>query len=185
MKKLIFTVSTILLALSSAKAQTWKGNGSAGFGLLNPKARIQYEMPLNKQFTLGANMNWYFANWQGPIIEPFVRVYGKNGNDDGFFGQFKLGYGNLTTADINPDLYSNTRSSVFGGGLGCGYKFLVANHFTIEPYFGVRLYTTPTYDYKTTTDAFSSSVNDVAGGVGWFLTTGLPIEFNWKIGYQF
>ena len=184
MKKVIYLAALLLMSLS-VNAQNWKGNGSLGFGLLNAKVRAQYEMPLNKQFTVGANLNWYLVNWTGPIVEPFARVYGKNGNEDGFFGQVKLGYGNLTTADINSDLYSNTRSSVFGGGLGCGYKFLVAKHFTIEPYFGVRFYTTPVYNYKSTTDSWSSAANDIGSGVGWFLTTGLPIEFNWKVGWQF
>ncbi len=184
MKKLILTVATVLIATVGVKAQNWKGNGSVGFGLLNVKARLQYEMPLKTQFSVGANMNWYFVNWTGPIIEPFIRIYGKSGNEEGFFGQFKIGYGNLSTSVISPELYTNTRSSIFGGGLGFGYKFLVADHFTIEPYFGVRLYTTPIYHYKDEY-GISEAASDVASGIGWFLTTGLPVEFNWKVGYQF
>jgi len=186
MKKRFLSLMLFMSLTIMANSQNWKGNASAGFGLLNTKIRLQYEMPITKQFSVGANANYYLINWKGFIVEPFARIYGKNGNEEGFFGQFKIGYGNLSTVDVlYADLYENTRSSVFGGGLGMGYKFLIGNHFTIEPYFGTRFYTTPIYEYKSSVDSWESLGNDIGSGIGWFMTTGLPIEFNWKVGYQF
>jgi hypothetical protein len=180
MKKLVSVIAFIALVTMS-QAQNWKGNGSVGFGILNPKVRFQYEMPLNSKITVGANANYYFVNWKGFIIEPFARIYGKSGNNEGFFGQFKLGYGNLGVLENELIITNVKRWSTFGGGLGCGYKFLVGSHFTIEPYFGVRLYTGPSYAlYNDVLDGAS-----IGEAIGWGVTTGLPIEFNWKVGYQF
>lgn len=183
MKKLVSVIAFIALVTIS-QAQNWKGNGSAGFGILNAKARLQYEMSLSSQFSVGADVNWYFVNWTGPIIEPFARVYGKSGNDKGFFGQFKLGYGSLSVLDDELLKTDVKRWSTFGAGIGCGYKFLIGSHFTIEPYFGVRLYSGPTYSINTSNSYFNAGAS-VGETIGWYVTTGLPVEFNWKVGYQF
>lgn len=176
MKKLVLPFLFVFF-ICNLNAQNWKGNGFLGFGLLNPKLRAQYELPITNKFTVGANATYYFVNWKGILIEPFARIYGKSGSAEGFFGQFKLGYGNLGILDDELFEVSVLRWSTFGGGLGCGYKFLVGNHFTIEPYFGLRVYTGPNY----MPDDFVS----LGKSIGWGATTGLPIEFNWKVGYQF
>ena len=184
MKKKCIGVIVFVCITIFAHSQNWKGNGSFGFGILNPKIRGQYELPLTNKFTVGANANYYFVNWKGVTIEPFARIYGKSGNSEGFFGQFKLGYGNLGVLE---DELSNTnvkRWSTLGGGLGCGYKFLVGSHFTIEPYFGVRFYSGPNYEINSENSYYNLGYS-TAETVGWYVMTGLPIEFNWKMGWQF
>jgi hypothetical protein len=175
-------VVLVLMLLSSVycKAQGLKGHVSAGFGILNGKVRLQYEHPLKERASFGLNVNYYLVNWKGPLIEPFIRLYGKkDGNGEGFFGQFKLGYGNLSVLELDKQYVTNKRWNTFGGGIDLGYKFLIKNHFTIEPLFGLRLYTPPVYNYE------NDQASTVAEGVGWYLTTGMPFDFQLKFGYQF
>lgn len=177
MKRTLLIITVALISISS-QSQNFKGNISATYGILNPKIRLQYEHPLGERASVGVNVNYYMINWTGPLVEPFIRIYGKkDGNAEGFFGQFKLGYGNLSVLETTLNV-TNTRFSTFGGGIDCGYKFLI-KHFTIEPLFGFRFYTPPVYNYDT------SQEGAVIEGVGWYLTTGLPIEFQLKFGYQF
>ncbi len=180
MKKLL--VSAILLATGFVNGQDFKGNISGTLGILNAKIRLQYEKPIGERYSTGANLNYYFVNWTGPIIEPFVRIYGRSeGNKEGFFGQFKLGYGNLKSLNLELNqsgnyVESNKRWSTIGGGVDCGYKFLIGKHFTIEPLAGLRYYTAP-----------KEVDNPAALGedIGWYVTTGLPLDFQLKFGYQF
>jgi hypothetical protein len=122
------------------------------------------------------------VNWKGPIIEPFFRLYNKSGNEDGFFGQVKLGYGNLTTAYAADEAQYviNKRMNTFGAGLGYGYKYLFDDRFVVETFLGVRYYS---YIPTQFNDQYYS-VLDVESAV-WYLTTGLPVEANFRIGYQF
>jgi hypothetical protein len=185
MKKTLLLLVFIITASSLVFSQEFKHNVSGTFGILNPKVRIQYEAPLKDRASFGANLNYYFVNWTGPVIEPFVRIYGrKSGNAEGFFGQFKLAYGNLSTLDIFNEYITNTRWSTFGAGIAGGYKFLLGNNMTIELLSGVRLLTPPNYTYKLGYDEASAAAA-VGEGLGWYITTGLPLDFNAKVGYQF
>lgn len=174
-----------ICALSNlTQAQNIQGNVSGSLGVLNAKIRIQYEHPLNSRASTGVNMNWYLVNWTGPVFEPFIRLYNKKqGNEEGFFAQGKIVYGNLAT--LNFDRYANVlenqRWSTFGVGLNFGNKFLLGNHFTIEPLAGFRFMSPPVYRFK---DGFDNSVA-IGEGIGWYATTGLPVEFQIKFGYQF
>ncbi len=95
---------TALFITGLSYAQDFKGHASGTFGILNGKVRVQYEMPLESRASYGMNMNYYLVNWTGPVFEPFIRIYGKkDGNAEGFLGQAKLIYGNLSTLDY--DLY--------------------------------------------------------------------------------
>jgi len=186
MKMKIALLFTVFFITSMSYAQNFKGHASGTFGLLNTKIRLQYEMPLKSRASYGMNMNYYLVNWTGPVFEPFIRIYGKrDGNTEGFFCQGKLIYGNLSTLDY--DLYGgaleNKRWSTFGFGVNCGYKFLLGNHFTIEPLTGVRLVTPPVYNYKAGID--ESYYAGIGEGIGWYLTTGFPLEFQLKFGFQF
>jgi hypothetical protein len=186
-------ISLIALLLFSAifltnttHAQDFKGNVSGTVGILNAKIRVQYEMPLKDRASFGVNLNYYLLNWKGPVLEPFIRIYGKkDGNAEGFFGQAKLIYGNLSTLDY--DAYggalSNKRWSTFGFGINCGYKFLLGEHFTIEPLAGFRFVSPPTYRYNPGYDPANYEV--LAEGTAWYLTTGLPLDFQLKFGFQF
>ncbi len=180
------TILGALLISGLTYAQNFKGHASGSFGILNPKVRAQYEIPLKSRASYGMNMNYYLVNWTGPIFEPFIRIYGKkDGNAEGFFSQAKLIYGNLSTVDY--DLYEgnleNKRWSTFGFGVNCGYKFLLGNHFTIEPLTGFRLLSPPVYRYKSGFD--EDEYLDIAEGIGWYLLTGFPLDFQIKFGFQF
>jgi hypothetical protein len=186
MRNSIFILTLLFIFSSISFAQKFKGHISGTAGFLNAKVRLQYEAPLKDRASFGANLNYYFVNWTGPVIEPFIRIYGKrDGNAEGFFGQFKLIYGNLST--LNFDLYNNAlenkRWSTFGAGINCGYKFLLWKHFTIEPMAGFRFLTPPVYRYQDGVD--ESLYTGIGEGIGWYLTTGLPLDFQLKFGYQF
>lgn len=169
-----------LFFLSSSYAQDFKGHVSGTFGILNPKIRLQYEHPIQQRFSIGANLNYYMVNWTGPVIEPFARLYNKkDGCKEGFFLQGKLIYGNLKAFEELADV-SVQRWSTFGLGVGTGYKFLIGKAFTIEPYFGVRFLSGPSYEiYEPTGGA------EIGETIGWYITTGFPLDFQLKFGYQF
>ena len=86
MKRLF--IAFFIISSSFTFSQRWDGHASGFFGILNPKARIQYELPISESLTTGANLNYYFVNWTGPLLEPFIRAYGRNGgNEEGWFFQ--------------------------------------------------------------------------------------------------
>jgi hypothetical protein len=106
-------------------------------------------------------------------------------NDAGFFGQFKFIYGNLSVVDYDfyKSVISNQRWSTFGVGFACGYKFLLGKHFTIEPLGGVRYLSPPMYRFNTGYDY--DDYTGLGESIAWYITTGLPIDFQLKFGYQF
>lgn len=176
---------TVLFMTSINFAQDFEGNASGTFGILNAKARIQYEMPLKDRASFGINVNYYFVNWTGPVLEPFIRIYGRNGNAEGFFSQLKLCYGNLSIIDYNSDYYEKSRFSTYGFGLSVGYKFLIYDNFTIEPLLGYRLLTPPILSYKTGYSQDDVDALDIGETIGWYLTTAFPLDLQVKFGYQF
>lgn len=175
---LIIAVMTMLS--SNLFGQNFKANISGTAGLINTKLRIQCELPLGDKFSYGANLNYYFVNWTGPVIEPFLRLYLSNDdNESGFFFQGKIMYGNLSYTTISET--NKTRFSTAGFGLGCGYKILAKKSFTVEPLIGYRLLSAPHKGENQTTLTGEQLGEDVA----WYLTTGLPLDFQLKFGYQF
>lgn len=161
---------------NTISAQNFKGNFSGMFGIPNVKIRFQYEHPISQRGSVGINTNYHFFNWKGPMVESFGRLYAKNfGNEKGFFGQFKFCYGNFTYFNSITTI-DTRRFSVYGAGIGCGYKFLVAPHFTIEPYGGLRIISGPPYK-----DAWIGPYEFL----GWYVWTGFPFELHAKLGYQF
>lgn len=186
MKGILITVVATFWLATMSFGQSFKGHLSATFGVLNPKVRVQYERPLKERASIGVNVNYYFVNWTGVLAEPFIRVYGKrDGNAEGFFGQAKLMYGNLSTLDYQEyqSFIENERWSTFGLGLNMGYKFLLGSHFTIESLFGFRFLTPPTYKYRA--GYSEEDLVRLGEGIGWYVTTGLPVDFQVKFGYQF
>lgn len=169
--------------VSISFGQNWTGNISGTVGIINLKARIQYEIPIESNMSTGANLNYYFVNWTGPLIEPFFRFYRKkDSNAEGWFIQGKLGYGNLKSLDeyfsLDPN-YSQKRWSTFGGGIAVGNKFFISNALTIEPLIGLRIYTGPNF----LEDEYD--LDEVGEDLGWAVTTGFPLDLQLKIGYQF
>ena len=167
----------MLSFITFTHAQNFKGHASGTIGIINPKVRVQYEMPLKDNKSLGINMNYYLQGWKGPLFEPFVRFYDpRKGNAEGLFIQAKLMYGNLTTY-IPPypseEPLENKRWSTYGFGASFGYKYLFYKHITIEPFTGFRFLYPP---------------NDSAIGddpLFWILSTGLILDLQIKFGYQF
>jgi hypothetical protein len=179
MKKIIL-IGLSICAFGFTNAQDFKGHASGTIGILNAKIRLQYELPLGGKYSTGANLNYYTVNWQGPIIEPFLRLYAGGSNESGGFFQAKAGYGNLTTLP-----YMNTtakRWSTYGGGVAWGYKYVRPSGFTIEPLIGVRLYSAPNENIDLNS---SNGAEQLGEDIGWALTTGFPIDFQLKFGYQF
>jgi hypothetical protein len=190
MKKIMLTALAVFVFVIT-NAQDFKGNLSGTVGLLNSKARIQYELPIGSKFSTGLNLNYYFTSFSGPLIEPFFRLYGKSkGNTEGWFLQAKLGYGNLKTEieDINND---KKRFSTYGGGIAVGNKFFVSNKITIEPLIGFRVYSPPpTIEGVFEDDQYGfgqlgNSLVDATNVASWISTTGFPLDFQLKVGYQF
>ncbi len=184
MKKSNYILLALLFNAFINFSQGFNHHVSIAGGILNAKVRVQYEKSFRDRAAFGANLNYYFVNWKGPVLEPFARIYGKKeGNSEGFFGQAKLVVGNLSTIDYtdNADAISNKRWTTFGFGVDCGYKFLIKKHFTIEPLLGFRFMSPPVYRYNAGYD----EVIGIAEGVGWYLTTGFPVNVNVKFGYQF
>lgn len=179
---LLFTALSIS---SLTYAQHFKGNVSGALGILNPKVRVQYEIPIKDRASYGMNINYYLLFWKGPVFEPFIRLYGKkDGNAEGPFGQIKLIYGNLSTMAMDDmTVIDSRRWNTYGFGVNYGYKFLLGKHFTIEPLTGLRFLSPPLYSYKN--KGRRSGFKHVMEAMGWYLTTGLPLDFQLKFGYQF
>jgi hypothetical protein len=178
MKKIILVVA--ILAFGFTNAQEFKGHASGTFGILNAKIRLQYELPLGNKYSTGANLNYYMVNWKGPLIEPFFRLYVSDGNKSGGFFQIKAGYGNLTSLPYMNS--TSTRWSTYGGGAAWGYKYLRPSGFTIEPLIGLRVYSAPKKNADL--NSYQGAAN-LGEDIGWALTTGFPIDFQLKFGYQF
>jgi len=178
---------------------------SGSFGILNPKLRLQYEKGMGEKASIGVAMHYYMVNWTGPKFEVFGRLYGKkNGNKEGYFFQGKIGYGNLKSLlyeTYSQDLtaYQNfykspkKRFSTIGFGIATGRKFLITDHFVIESLLGVHIWTPPSGELEKT-DAYNNADpydQDAADAlslgedIGWYLTTGLPLDFQIKFGYTF
>lgn len=158
---------------SLSYAQNFKGHASGTLGIFNTKVRVQYELPLKDRASYGINLNYYLTNWKGPLFEPFIRIYRKKGgNAEGVFAQAKLIYGNLSSRNHISSTVNleDIRSSIYGFGLNGGYKFLYGKHFTVEPLVGLRLLSAP---------------SNLGDETDWYLTTGFPIDFQLKLGYQF
>ena len=197
MKKIIFILCLALTSGLYAKQDSAKVSEknfehhfSGSFtGILNYKVRFQYERQLNSKSSYGLNFNYYCVNWTGPSFEPFIRIYGEStGNQSGFFGQAKLIYGNLKNLDWYDGSGDNIdkRWSTFGAGVSAGYKFMLIKHLTIEPLMGFRFLSPPVDRLMDSSgDPYYDSIEGGAEAVGWFLTTGLPLDFQLKVGWQF
>ena len=193
--KILITGCTAILTLTVciSRAQTsetasglFHSNSSVTFNPFNPKITAQLELPIKHRGSFGLSANYYFMNWKGPMAEPFIRIYGrKYGNESGSFLQLKLMYGYLSTLDFEQfnGVLRNKYWQTFGGGAAYGYKILLDNNITIEPLIGIRLLSPPYYRYYPNID--ESLYATLAESVIWYVSTGLPLDFQIKFGYQF
>jgi hypothetical protein len=186
MKHPLFALLIACCLSGVAQAQGFTGHASGTLGMLNPKLRVQYEAPLMERGSFGINVTYYTMTWEGPMYEPFLRIYNRrHGNEKGLFGQVKAIYGNLSVIDPSSEylLTTQKRWSTYGMGLNIGYKFLLGNHFTIEPLAGLRLLSSPHHLYDTSTE--EGELDAGADTVLWYIMTGFPLDFQLKFGFQF
>ena len=197
MKKIIAFLCAGLITFSVA-AQDMAISGT--FGLLNPKLRVQYEHLVGDQSSAGANLNVYFVNWTGPKVEGFYRWYfGRNGNEEGLFMQGKAGVGILTNLYYENDewlipgsttdyIYDNKYWQTYGGGIAFGGKVATRSGFIFESHIGYHIWTPPVYNFSDEYNTYTSTVQNAAAlgeAIGWYLTTGMPLDFQMKFGWQF
>lgn len=187
MKKTIL-IFILFSSFSLFYGQSFKGNISATYGILNSKIRVQYEHPVGDRFSTGANLNYYTQNFKGALLEPFFRVYARSkGNSEGWFLQAKLGYGLLETEIVDPQTDKTSKFSTFGGGIAVGNKFFITEKITVEPLIGLRIYSPPPSVESDMNNQYidPNAYIDAASGLSWFASTGMPLDFQLKIGYQF
>jgi len=180
MKKIISLLTLAVLFFNSVSAQDYNSLGGT-IGIINLKARVQYEHGLSNRSTVGTQLTYYFVNWTGPKLEVFGRLYSKkNGIEEGFFIQGKLGYGNLSVLDEDIFYTETKRWSTMGFGLAPGWKFMFSDKLGIETLLGLHFYSSPNYPINGYDDFYEELGEDV----GWFITTGLPIDFQLKLIYR-
>ena len=80
-------------------------------------------------------------------------------------------------------MLKNNRWSTFGAGVAISYKFLIVDRLTIEPLIDLRVVSPPTYNFND--ESMEASALGIGEGIGWYLTTGLPLDFQLKFGWQF
>lgn len=166
----------ILFALfQNSYSQDFKANISTGTYGLNPKIRLQVELPLKRFISYGA-MGTYFMDEErglGPSITGFARVYPWK-NKKGFFLQGKYEYAEFD-AQIN-GLVEEFSFSSSGYGIGIGRKGLLFERLTWEPYFGIKNMTGPEIE---------EFIEGNSRYNGWENWTGSMFDFQFKIGVQF
>jgi len=186
-----------LLFVNESIAQSTAITGMVG--LLNAKARVQYEALLGDQSSVGVNLNYYFVNWTGPKLEAFYRMYlGRDGNEEGVFIQLKGGTGILSNLEYaeaftyngsSYNMYENKTWQTIGGGIAIGGKVVGRSGFVFESHIGYHFWSPPTYRYTADYDTHYESAlqNGAAIGetIGWYLTTGFPLDVQMKVGWQF
>jgi hypothetical protein len=69
---------------------------------------VQFEHGFGDMHSTGANLGYYFANWTGPRLEGFYRIYFGGDNEKGMFMQTSAGAGAFSYAlddDAITDFY--------------------------------------------------------------------------------
>jgi len=200
MKKSIAILCSVMITFSVA-AQDMALTGAVG--LLNAKVRVQYEHLIGDNSSAGANLNYYFVNWTGPKLEGFYRWYfGRDGNEEGLFMQAKGGMGILSNLYYSTDyyipgstsyIYDNKYWNTFGGGIAFGGKVVTRAGFVFESHIGYHIWTPPVYNFSNEytnyqNSSYYNAAQDAAAlgeAIGWYLTTGMPLDFQMKFGWQF
>ena len=195
MKTLVILIS-LTLSTFAISQETFHANISGRLRLPTFSPRIQLEVALENKWTIGANAPDYFldgdagliSTYSGNKFELFGRRYSDNkgrGSAKGWFGQAKAGYGNYNNPRYDAgENYTNRRWNSFGGGIGGGYKLLIGNHFNMEFYGGMRYYQGPKFKRSASFDALDG-YNEDFHKISWYTWTAFPLEFNFRIGYQF
>ena len=182
---------------------------TTGFGILNPKVRVQYEAGFGDMHSAGVNLGYYLVNWTGPRLEGFYRIYFGGDHEKGMFMQASAGAGMFsyaldddaeTTFDYvdpvtgvttNYDIYNSGGTWVTsGGGIAFGGKMTSRGGFVFESTMGYQIWTAPPSNYSSNYDDYWA--NSAAGAVdavetlGYYLIgPGFPLQFQIKLGFNF
>lgn len=184
MKKNILSI-ILVLSFITVNAQDYR-SVAATVGLINTKARVQYEHQIKDRITVGAQLTYYFVNWTGPKLEVFGRLYSKKSTvEEGFFLQGKIGYGNLSVLEQDQSLTATKRWSTIGIGAAYGWKYMFSDKLGIETLAGLHFYSSPNY-IEDNEDNSINGFNPQRTGetLGWYATTGLPVDFQLKLVYK-
>ena len=169
-----FITALLLSIFSLSYSQDYKVNIATGTYGINPKIRLQIELPLKRFISYGVMGSYYLeeARGMGPAVTAFGRIYPAK-NKQGFFIQAKYEYASFD-GQINEfvDEFSFNSS---GYGIGLGRKGLLFGHLTWEPYIGFKNMTGPEVeDFIEGTSKYN----------GWKNWTGSMFDFQFKIGLQ-
>ena len=177
---------------------------TAGIGLLNPKVRVQFEHGFGDMHSTGANLGYYFANWTGPRLEGFYRIYFGGDNEKGMFMQTSAGAGAFSYAlddDAITDFYyydasgQYVTSSIYkdggtwitaGGGIAFGGKLTTRGGFVFESTMGYHFWSPPPSNYSSDYDDFYVSTGSALETLGYYVVgPGFPLHFQVKLGFNF
>jgi hypothetical protein len=152
---------------------------SASLGIVNYKFRLQYEKGHKTNSSNGAMLTFYFGDFPGLKLEGFTRQYRKKqSNSEGFFWQEKIGVGYLFSG-MYDEHEENIAGITFGGGVAGGYKLMIGNHLNVEAILGLHYYVPPLVG------AAAVAYGKDGQKYWWYTTTGMPIDFQFKIGWQY
>ena len=154
-------------------------------GPINPKIRMQYEKAHSVNTSRGIQLTAFIGRYDFPGIkaEVFSRRYAKeSGTKEGVFLQGKVGVGYFSSQLYAPYIIDHKEKEflgfIVGGGIASGYKWMIGNHLILESILGVHYYTPPMITQK-------SNTNIEYRNEKWYNTTGMPIDFQFKIGWQY
>lgn len=152
---------------------------SSSLGIVNYKFRLQYEKGHKSNSSNGAMLTFYFGDFPGLKLEGFTRQYRKKQNNcEGLFLQEKIGVGYLFSG-LYDEYEQNIAGITVGGGVAGGYKLMIGNHLNVEAILGLHFYVPPIVGNAEVV------YGQDARKYWWYTTTGMPIDFQFKIGWQY
>ena len=112
-------------------------------GIVN-KVRVKYERALDKNFSIGTFLSYYYRRYNGLQIAPIGRFYFNNEAPNGFYIQLKALFSmhRRTFTFPNPlnggTLYQYQHDFIsYGGGFGLGYQILAGKNNNIVIDLGI------------------------------------------------
>ncbi len=151
---------------------------------LNLNTRVQYERGCKTNSSFGFQLIGYHnvLNFPGVLIEGFYRQYcKKHGNSEGFFVQEKLGLGYFRSALFAPPytIQKSLWGYTTGGGIAAGNKMMLGNYLFIETILGLQFYVPPIV-FQSVLPGYKEQRDK-----HWYSTTGLPVDFQVKVGWRY
>jgi hypothetical protein len=153
---------------------------SGSIGIVNYKARLQYERGYKEHSSNGLMLTCFFGEFPGIKLDAFTRQYHKKqSNTEGFFLQEKIGVGYLFSG-MYDEHEENISGITVGGGVAGGYKLMIGNHLNVEAILGAQYYIAPIVGKNTQVMYGQENQKE-----WWYSTTGIPLDFQFKFGWQY